>query len=159
MSKKSKASATPVIENRKARHDYQVLETLETGIVLCGTEVKAIRDAKLHFTDSWIEVSDRDELWWNGGRIDEFSHGNQFNHVPVRKRKLLANRHEILKLGRQVELKGYTLVPLKLYFVKGWAKLQIGLCKGKDGSDKRQTLVERTHQREMDRSLKGGRLR
>lgn len=153
-SPKKKSSQSPEIHNRRATHDYQILETLECGVQLAGTEVKAVRESKLSFADAYVEVSDQYELWWVNARIEEFSHGNLFNHKPVRKRKLLAHGHEIAHLKRQVEIKGLTLIPLKLYFKKGWAKLLVGLAKGKDHQDKRNTLIERTHKREMDRALK-----
>lgn len=151
---KSKASNSPEINNRRANHEYQILETLEVGIQLSGTEVKAVREAKVNFADAYIEVSDKNEFWWVNARIEEFSHGNQFNHKPVRKRKLLAHQHQINDFRRSVEIKGLTIVPLKLYFKKGWAKLLIGLAKGKDHQDKRNTLIERVQKREMDRAIK-----
>lgn len=151
---KSSGSRSPEINNRRATHDYQILETLETGIQLAGTEVKAVRESKVSFADAYVEITEKLEMWWVNARIEEFSHGNQFNHKPVRKRKLLAHRHQIESFRKGVELKGYTVIPLKLYFKEGWAKLLIGLAKGKDHSDKRQTLIERTHKREMDRAIK-----
>lgn len=147
----------PSIENRKARHNYTVLDTLETGIVLTGTEVKSIRLAHINFAESFVELSKQDELWLVNSRIEEYFEANRMNHDPTARRKLLAHKSEIGKLRRQIEQKGMTLVPLKLYFKKGRVKILIGVCQGKKTEDKRQTLIDRTHKREIDRLAKGSR--
>ncbi len=152
--KKEKSNHSPTIENRKARHQYSVLDTLETGIVLTGTEVKAIRLSHVSLGEAFVEISNRGELWLVNARIEEYFEANQFNHSPLAKRKLLAHAHEILKLKRLTEQKGMTLIPLKLYFKKGKVKVLIGICRGKKAEDKRATLIGRTHQREMDRLSK-----
>ena len=155
MAEKKKPNLEPTVENRKARRDYAVLDTLETGIVLRGTEIKSVRQAHVALGEAFVEVSKRGELWLVNARIDEyFQAGSYFNHAPGSKRKLLAHKHEIAKLQRAVEQKGTTLIPLKLYFVRGRAKILVGLCKGKKDVDKRQTLVDRAHQREVDRISK-----
>ena len=153
--KRQKPDFEPTVENRKARRDYLVLETLETGIVLRGTEIKSVRQAHVALGEAFVEVSKRGELWLVNARIDEyFQAGSYFNHSPGSKRKLLAHKHEIAKLQRAVEQKGMALVPLKLYFVRGRAKILVGLCKGKKMADKRQTLIDREHQRDVDRLSK-----
>ncbi len=152
--KKSDKTKAPEVENRKARHLYQVLETLEVGVVLVGTEVKSIREGKIQLGEAWIDVTNDQELFLVNSYIEEYSLGNQFNHKSDRKRKLLAHRHEILKFHKAKELKGLTIVPLKLYFKAGKVKLLIGLCRGKDHSDKRQDLMRRQQKIEVDRALK-----
>ena len=155
MAEKKKPNLEPTVENRKARRDYAVLDTLETGIVLRGTEIKSVRESHVSLGEAFVEASKRGELWLVNARIDEyFQAGSYFNHAPGSKRKLLAHKHEIAKLQRAVEQKGTTLIPLKLYFVRGRAKILVGLCKGKKDVDKRQTLVDRAHQREVDRISK-----
>ena len=155
MAEKKKPNLEPTVENRKARRDYAVLDTLETGVVLRGTEIKSVRESHVSLGEAFVEVSKRGELWLVNARIDEyFQAGSYFNHAPGSKRKLLAHKHEIAKLQRAVEQKGTTLIPLKLYFVRGRAKILVGLCKGKKDVDKRQTLVDRAHQREVDRISK-----
>ena len=155
-SKKKKTSNTPEIQNRKARHNYQILETLETGIVLKGTEVKSTRAAKVNIGEAWIDITPQLEMFLVNSNIEEYSHGNQFNHQSDRRRKLLAHQAEIIKFHKAKELKGLTIIPLKLYFnAKGYAKLQIGLGRGKDMGDKRQDMIQRTQKREMDRAMKG----
>ena len=115
----------------------------------------SLRERMAHISDAWVEVSPALELWLMDARIDPYTQGNIWNHEPERKRKLLAHAAEILKLNKAKEQKGLTIVPLKLYFVNGRAKVQLGLCRGKDAQDKRQTLIERTQKREMDRATKG----
>jgi len=129
------------IHNRKATHQYEVLESFEAGMVLVGSEVKSIRAGHISLNASWVEVSESGELWLVGAHVNEYSQANQFNHIPARRRKLLVHRHEIEKMQKAVEIKGLTIVPLKLYFKKRKAKLEIAICRGKKQQDKRQDLI------------------
>jgi len=131
------------IRNRKASHQYEILECFEAGIMLVGSEVKSIRAGHASLSESWVDISDKGELWWVGAHINEYVQANQFNHIPARRRKLLAHRHEIEKMQKAVEQKGLTVVPLKLYFKKRNAKLEIAICRGKKQHDKRQELLEK----------------
>ena len=139
--------------NRQARHEYFVMETLETGIALAGTEVKSLRQGTVNMKDSWVEVEDG-ELIVRGLHISPYEKGNIFNRDPLRARKLLAHKNEIRKLGQQIKLQGYTLIPLSLYFKRGRVKLELGVCKGKKLYDKRETDARRAAQRDIDRALK-----
>lgn len=142
-----------IAENRKARHDYFVMETLEAGIELVGTEVKSIRAGTVNLKDSWVEV-ENGELFVHGMHISPYEKGNIFNRDPLRERKLLAHRREIRHLADEKKLKGYTIVPLKLYFKRGKVKVALGLCKGKKLYDKRADMAERAAKRDIDRALK-----
>lgn len=142
-----------IAENRKARHDYFVLEQLETGIALVGTEVKSLRLGEVNLKDSWVEI-ENGELYVLGMHISPYEKGNIFNRDPVRKRKLLAHKSEIRRLAQQQKLQGNTLVPLKLYFKHGRAKLCLGVCKGKKLYDKRADMAVRSAKREIDRAIK-----
>ncbi len=143
--------------NRKATHDYEVLERFETGIALQGTEVKSLRgQSSISFRDSYADIKDG-ELWLVGAHIAPYAHGNIYNHAPERRRKLLMHKQQILKLRQRVEEKGLTLIPLKLYFNRGYVKVQIGLCKGKHSYDKRDSIKEREGQREVQRAMKATR--
>ncbi|MGL1903823.1 MAG: SsrA-binding protein SmpB [Fibrobacterales bacterium] len=144
----------PTIQNRKARHEFFVLETYEVGIVLTGTEVKSIRLGKVVIGDSYVEISSKMELFLINSSIEEYLQGNRYNHNPIRKRKLLAHKHEIEKMHKAKEQKGLTIIPLKLYFKKGKVKFEIGVCRGKNTVDKRQTLKERDQKREAQRAIK-----
>ena len=148
------SSNTPVIKNRKAYFNYKILEKLEVGIVLTGTEVKSIRQSKINIAESYVNIDDNLELFIQNCHIDEYTEGNRFNHNPKRKRKLLAHRTEILKMQKATSLKGYTLIPLKVYFNKGKVKFEIGICKGKEGIDKRNSIKEKEQKRSMQRALK-----
>jgi len=146
---------TPTIVNRKANHLYSVEERFEVGIMLIGSEIKSIRDGKCNLGDAWVDVSaDKDEIWLVGAHIDEYLFANRFNHIPARRRKLLAHLHEIVKMKKAVEIKGKTIVPLKLYFKNRYAKLEIGICRGKDQQDKRQDIITRDAKLEMARIVK-----
>lgn len=147
----------PTIQNRKARHNFQILETLEVGIQLTGTEIKSIREGNIQLSEAYVEVTPKFELFLMGAHIDEYSQGNRFNHEPARKRKLLAHRAEIIKFHKAKVLKGLTIVPLKMYFKGSYAKLEIGLAKGKNVGDKRQDLIQKTQKREIDRAIKAAR--
>lgn len=145
---------TKEILNRKARHDFEVLETIEAGIALKGTEVKSIRQGKASLLGSFARV-DHGEVWLMGAHIDEYAQGNRFNHDPKRFRKLLLHSKEIDKLSEQTILKGNTLVPLKMYFNnRGIAKVLLGLCRGKSQVDRRQDIKKRDTEREMRQAMK-----
>ncbi len=139
--------------NRKARHDYEVIDTYEAGIVLLGTEVKSLRAGKANLKDSYARIKNG-ELWLFGLHISPYSHGSYNNHVPERDRKLLLHKYEIRRLIGKVEEAGLTLVPLKLYFKNGKVKVQLGLARGRKQYDKRQVIAKREADRELRRRLK-----
>lgn len=139
--------------NRKARHDYFVEETYECGIALAGTEVKSLRAGAVNLKDSYCSV-DGGELFVNGMHISPYEQGNIFNRDPMRKRKLLMHRREILKLFGYVKRDGYSLIPLSLYFKGSRVKLELGLCRGKKLHDKRDDLARRDASREMEQAMK-----
>ena len=147
-----------VAQNKKARHDYHIEDTYEAGLVLMGTEVKSLRQGRASLVDGFVDI-DGHEAWLHGVHIPEYSNGTWTNHSARRKRKLLLHREEIDKIERKVSEKGHTVVPLALYFVKGRAKIEIGLAKGKKSWDKRNAIAERTAQREIQvevgRRMKG----
>jgi len=160
MAKEPKKSAMitsgAVAENRRARYDYEVLDTLEAGIVLTGSEVKSLRLGKAQITESYASP-ERGELWLINAHIPEFVQANRFNHEEKRPRKLLVSRKELARLAEGVERAGNTIVPLKLYFNdRGIAKLLLGLAKGKKSFDKRETERNRDWNREKARLLKHG---
>ncbi len=138
--------------NRKAYHDYTIEDTFEAGIVLTGTEVKALRAGRASLIDGWASIADG-EAWLEGVHIPEYTQGTWNNHAPRRKRKLLLHRVEIEKLAAKTREKGQTIVPLALYFKDGRAKVEIGLARGKREYDKRQALRERQDKRESDRAM------
>ena len=141
-----------VATNRKARFDYLIEDTVEAGLVLTGTEVKSLRQGRASLVDGYALI-DGGEAWLEGVHIPEYTQGTWTNHSPRRKRKLLLHKHEITKLGQRVAQGGYTLVPLKLYFVDGRAKVELGIGKGKKAYDKRQALRERQDTREAQRAM------
>ena len=145
-----------VCVNRKARHNYLILETYEAGLVLQGSEVKSLRDGEANLKDSYARIL-KGEAFLLNAHISPYSAASQFNHDPTRTRKLLLHRHEIGRLTGKVKERGLTLVPLKLYFRKGKAKVELGLAQGKKLYDKRQTLRQKAAQREVERSLKSRR--
>src|SRR5438445_12270051 len=145
-----------IATNRRARHEYEILETLEAGLVLRGTEVKSLRDGQVNFKDSYVTVRNG-EPWLLGCHIAPYSHGTDANHDPERDRKLLLHRREIDRLGGKISEKGLTLVPLRLYFKDGRAKVEIGLARGKKLHDKRAALREREVRREMDKTARAAR--
>lgn len=153
MLKEAAAGIKIITENRKARHDYHVHESYETGIVLTGTEVKSLRAGKANLKDAYAKI-EKSELMLHNVHISPYDAGNRFNHEPLRTRKLLMHRSEIDKLIGKTQEKGYTLVPLKMYFVRGMAKLQLGLVTGKKNYDKRQDMAERDAKREIDRAFR-----
>ena len=142
-----------IATNRRARHEYEILETVEAGIVLRGTEVKSLRDGLVNFKDSYASFRNG-EGWLLGCHISPYSHGTDANHDPERDRKLLLHKREINRLGGKISEKGLTLVPLRLYFKDGRAKVEIGLARGKKLHDKRATLREREVRREMDKAAR-----
>ena len=149
---RSKGTKT-ITDNRKARHDYFVLETYEAGIELVGTEVKSIRQGTVNLKDSWCSI-DKGELWIKGMHISPYEKGNIFNRDPMRVRKLLMHRREINKLFGIVKQDGLSLIPLSLYFKDSKVKVQLGLCKGKKLYDKRDDAAKRDAKREIERSMK-----
>lgn len=149
----TKGAIKIVAENRKARHDYHIHETYEAGIALTGTEVKSLRAGRANLKDSYAHV-ENGELMISQMHISPYDQGNIFNHEPMRKRKLLMHKREILKLFGQTREKGYALVPLKLYFTRGKAKVQIALASGKKNYDKRQDIAARDAKRDMERALR-----
>lgn len=150
MSQKS----TPTIKNRKARHEFNVEETYEAGLVLRGSEVKSLRQGKASLKEAFAYLKDG-EVWLRDMYIKPYEHASYTNHEDRRERKLLLNKREIGELDKAVTQKGYTIVPLKLYFKKGYAKVLIGIAKGKKKYDKRQDIKERDTKRELERKYKG----
>ncbi|MEY4070509.1 MAG: SsrA-binding protein SmpB [Candidatus Eisenbacteria bacterium] len=140
-----------VAQNRKASHDYTILDTLEVGLVLAGTEVKSLRTGKASLQESWATIANG-EVFVHQMHIPPYEQGNRWNLDPVRVRKLLLHRSEITKLEKAVAQKGHTLVPLKLYFKDGRAKMLLGVAKGRKSHDKRDAIAEREAKREMDRA-------
>lgn len=141
------------ILNRKARYDYEIEDTYEAGIVLTGTEIKSIREGKVNIKDSYAIIRNS-EIYLLNTYISTYKEGNIFNHEEDRTRKLLLHKKEILKLRDKLEVEGYTLVPLKIYFVKNKAKVLIGVAKGKKNYNKKETIKERDIKREMERNFK-----
>jgi len=139
--------------NRKARHDYQILDTFETGICLQGTEVKSIRQGMVNLKDSFASISSN-EVFLENMHVSPYEHGNIFNHDPLRKRKLLLHKSQIKQLIGKTKEKGLTLVPLKLYLQRGLVKVELALAKGKKLYDKRQDIAERDAKREIERAFK-----
>ena len=145
-----------IATNRRARHEYEILETIEAGLVLRGTEVKSLRAGLVNFKDSYAAVRNG-EVWLFGCHISPYSHGTDANHAPERDRKLLLHNREIKRLTGKIAERGLTLVPLKAYFKNGRAKLEVGLARGKKLHDKRSALREREARREMDKAARAGR--
>ncbi|OKL48163.1 SsrA-binding protein [Boudabousia liubingyangii] len=151
---KAAADAYKVIaRNKKAAHEYHLEEKFEAGIVLSGTEVKALRQGRASLSEAWVEI-ENGEIWLIRANIPEYAQGTWTNHAPTRKRKLLMHRSEILSLGMKVQAKGYTIVPLELYFLGGRVKVQIALARGKQEWDKRQALREKQDAREAQRAMR-----
>ena len=142
-----------ITDNRKARHDYHIEETFEAGIVLVGTEAKSLRAGRANLKDSYARV-ERGEVFLYNAHISPYEQGNRFNHEPLRIRKLLMNKYEIRKLIGQVQEKGLTLVPLKMYFKNGRAKVQLALAKGKKLHDKRDDIAARDAKREIEKAFR-----
>ncbi|MDO6743868.1 SsrA-binding protein SmpB [Tenacibaculum soleae] len=143
------------IQNKKARYEYEILDKYTAGIQLTGTEIKSIRLSKARITESFCEFNDNGELFIINMYIEEYAFGNHFNHKTTSERRLLLNKRELKKLEREVEAKGSTIVPLKLFINKdGWAKLDIALAKGKKTHDKRETMKDRDNKRDLARIKK-----
>jgi SsrA-binding protein len=142
-----------IAENRKARHDYHILETWEAGVALLGTEVKSIREGRVNLRDSYAQV-DRGEVWMRNVHISPYSHRGSSDHEELRQRKLLLHAHEIRKMVGQTAERGFTLVPLEMYFKNGRVKVLLGLAKGKQARDKRETIRKREVDRETRAAVK-----
>lgn len=145
-------SGKRIATNRKARRDYEVLESLEAGVELQGTEVKSVRTGKIDLSGAFARV-EGNSVTLHSLNIPAYEHGNRFNHDPVRPRRLLLHRREIGRLRNQAEEKGYSLIPLNLYLKRGWVKIELGVCRGKSRGDKRETLRRKTVDRETSREI------
>jgi len=145
-----------IADNRRARHDYELLERFEAGLVLTGTEVKSLRDGRASLAQAFADVRDG-EVWLVGAEISTYDQGNIANHIPTRDRKLLLHRGEIASLYGKVREKGLTLVPTRMYWKDGRAKVEIALARGKDLYDKRQAIRERESKRDMERAVREAR--
>ena len=143
-----------VAQNRKARHDYHLHDRFEAGMVLTGTEVKSLREGRASLAESFITIDRRGEMWLEGANIPEYLNGTWNNHAPKRKRKLLLHAAQIDKLARQTQAKGFTIIPLSLYFKDGRVKVEIALARGKKEFDKRQSLREEQDKREALRAMR-----
>ena len=142
-----------ITTNRKAHHDYHILDTIEAGVALQGTEVKSLRAGRINLKDSYAEIRDG-ELYLVGVHISPYEQGNRFNHEPERPRKLLLHKREILKVGYKAREKGLTLVPLRVYFKGSRIKVELALVKGKRAYDKRAAIADREAKRDLDRAFK-----
>ncbi|MCF7935205.1 MAG: SsrA-binding protein SmpB [Synergistales bacterium] len=143
-----------VAKNRKARHEYSILESFEAGLVLTGTEIKSIRDGRVNLKDGYARVVDN-ELWLRNIHISPYKEGTYYNHEPLRDRKLLVHREQIRRLIGKLQERGLTLIPLSLYVKQNkWAKVELGLAKGKTRHDKREDIASRDAKRQMDRAVK-----
>lgn len=148
-----KKNGPPTIKNRKANFDFDIEDTLEAGIALQGTEVKSVRKGKVSFADSFAFM-DRGEVYLKDLHISEFDHGSYNNHEPTRIRKLLLKKSEIREIDKLISQQGYSVIPLKIYFKRGYAKVLLGLAKGKKKQDKRQSIQEKDMKRDMQRQFK-----
>ena len=148
-----KENTKTIAQNKKAFHDYFVIESMEAGIELCGTEVKSIRNGRVNLKDSWCSIDDG-ELYIKGMHISPYEQGNIFNRDPMRVRRLLMHKREIMRLFGTVKQDGYSLIPLSLYFKGSKVKVQLGLCKGKKLYDKREDMAGRDAKRDMQRAIK-----
>jgi len=160
VARKKKAPASPdgvkvIAVNKKARFNYEIIETLEAGIVLTGNEIKSIRDGGVSLKEAYVRP-DQNEIFLIGAHIKEYTHSSESHYNPTRARKLLLHKSEIDKIRGRVEAKGLTVVPIKLYLKKGRAKLQIGLGRGKASPDKRKSIIDRERKIEAQRAMKGG---
>lgn len=145
----------PIAQNRKARHNYEVVDTLECGVMLVGSEVKSLRAGMVSIEEAYGRV-DRGEVWLVGCDIQEYKNASAWNHEPKRRRKLLLHRREIQKFANQAYEKNFTLVPLKLYFKQGRVKVLLGVCKGKKNYDKRESIKKSDMQRDIQRAMRRG---
>jgi SsrA-binding protein len=142
-----------IAQNKKAQHEYTIMETLEAGIVLQGTEIKSIRNSRINLKDGFARLV-REEMWLMNVHISPYEQGNIYNHDPLRTRKLLLHKKQIKKLGAMLSTTGVTLIPLKVYLKDGYAKVLLGVAKGKKKYDKREDLKKRDQKREIARALK-----
>ena len=149
----NKEDSQIIAQNKKAQHDYFVLETYEAGIELFGTEVKSIRKGRVNLKDSWCSI-DEGEIFVNGMHVSPYEQGNIFNRDPMRVKRLLMHKREINRLFGVTKQQGLTLIPLSVYFLKGRAKIGVGLCKGKKNFDKRDVAAKKDAQREIERNFK-----
>ena len=152
--KKNDPGAGVLATNRKAQRDFHILEKIEAGIVLTGTEVKSVKQGHISIQEGYVHIDDHMEAWLVGCTIQPYDHGNVFNHNQTRERKLLMHRKEIVRLFGKTREKGLTLVPLKVYLVRGKIKIKIGLAKGKNVVDKRDTLRKREADRDSQRAMR-----
>ena len=161
-SKKDKNEAADgtvnICRNRRALHDYEIVDRIECGIVLVGTEVKSLRDGHANLEDAYARIDDG-EVWLIGAEIPEYLYGNRLNHKPKRPRKLLLHRREIAKFAAKADEKGQTLIPLRMYFKEGKAKVELAVGKGKQAHDKRESLKKADAKRDIDRALAARRKR
>lgn len=148
-----KGKDKPLAQNRKARHNYEILDTFEAGLALKGTEIKSVRQGKMNLKDGFVTIRNG-EAWLKNVHISPYEQGNIFNHDPLRHRKLLLHKKEISKLAQEIKLNRYTIIPLKVYLVRGRAKILIGLARGKNKVDKRHALKQQQMKREINRVLK-----
>jgi SsrA-binding protein len=139
-----------ISDNRRARHEYEIIEVFQCGIALAGTEVKALRTGRCSLQDSYAQVN-AGEVWLCNCNISPYEFGNRFNHEPTRKRKLLLHAREIFKLHQRIKEKGLTLIPLRMYFKRNWVKVDLALAKGKQLFDKRESLARKDSKRQLDR--------
>ena len=153
MAEKNRSETRTIAQNKKAYHDYFVVESYEAGIELCGTEVKSLRQGQVNLKDSWCSIQDG-ELFVRGMHISPYEQGNIFNRDPMRQRRLLMHKREIMRLFGTVKQEGLALIPLSLYFKGSRVKVQVGLCKGKKLYDKREAAAERDAKRDIDRAMK-----
>ena len=148
------AGTSMIAQNRRARHDYQIEDRYEAGIALTGTEVKSLREGRASLSESFVSIDRRHEVWLENANIPEYLNGTWNNHAPKRKRKLLLHAKQIIRLERQIQAKGYTIVPLSLYFKDGRVKVEIAVARGKREYDKRQSLREEQDRREAQRAMR-----
>jgi SsrA-binding protein len=148
-----KKGAPPAVLNRQAHHNYFIHDTYEAGIALTGTEVKSIRAGRANLRDAFAKIENGEAFLWNA-HISPYEQGNRFNHDPLRTRKLLLHRREIMKIDMALKTKGYTLIPLKMYFKGGHVKCEIGIASGKKLYDKRQDMAAKAARRDLDRRIK-----
>jgi SsrA-binding protein len=142
-----------IADNRKAFHEFHILERLEAGLALTGTEIKSLRMGQVSLREAFCRIDDG-QIWLYNAHIAPYAHGNRFNHEPLRPRRLLLHKQEIMRLWGKTREKGLALVPTRLYWKGDWAKIEIALAQGKKLHDKRETIVARDHQREMQRAMK-----
>lgn len=154
VAKKKDENSSVICTNRKAKHDYEIEDRLEAGLVLTGTEVKSLRNGRASLAEAFVSTDKYGEIWLEGANIPEYLNGTWTNHAPKRKRKLLLHAKQIAKLSRQTQVKGYTIIPLKLYFKDGRVKAEIALVRGKREYDKRQALREAQDKREALRAMR-----